>query len=100
MPSNPDVTVRLAEILAMVKTADAAFPRGRDFPKQIDRPGFRADWDELDEATRALERQMADDRRNYRGVAAAAVDRAEDARGRLETLRSLALGSGQLWASR
>jgi hypothetical protein len=99
MPGNPDITVRLAEVLATVKTADAAFPRGRDFPKQIDRPGFRADWDELDGATRALEHQIADDRRNYRGVAAAAVDRAEDARGRLETLRSLALGSGQVWAS-
>jgi len=99
MPSNPDVTVRLAEALAMVKTADAAFPRGRDFPKQIDRPGFRAAWDELDGATRALESQIADDRRHYRGVADAAADRAEDARSRLATLRSLALGSGQAWAS-
>ena len=99
MPSNPALTDRLAEILARVKTADAAFPRGRDFPTQIDRPGFRDDWDELDGATRALEVQIADDRRHYRGVADVAMDRAEDARGRLETLRSLARGSGQVWAS-
>lgn len=83
MPSNPAVTAGLAEILARVKAADAAFPRGRDFPKQIDRPGFRADWDELDGATRALERQIADDRRNYRGVADVATNQAADARGRL-----------------
>ena len=99
MPNNPDVTVRLAGVLARVKTADAAFPRGRDFPKQIDRPGFRADWDELDGATRALESQIADDRRSYRGVATVAAETADDARSRLATLRSLALGSGQVWAS-
>jgi hypothetical protein len=99
MPSNPEITERMAAVLSRVETADAAFPRGRDFPRQIDRPGFRADWDELDGATRALEGQIADDLRSYRGVAAVAKDRAADARSRLETLRSLAGGSGQVWAS-
>jgi hypothetical protein len=50
-------------------------------------------------ATRALEVQIADDRRSYRGVPDVATERAADARGRLETLRSLARGSGQAWAS-
>jgi hypothetical protein len=99
MPSNPPVTARLAEVLAAVNTANAAFPRGPDFPKQIDRTNFRADWDTLDGATRALEGQIADDLRNLRGVPSVATDRAEDARGRLETLRSLALDSGQAWAA-
>jgi hypothetical protein len=99
MPSNPPLTARLEEILAAVKTANAAFPRGVDFPKQIDRTDFRADWDALDGATRMLEGQIADDLRNLRGVAAVATDRAEDARGRLDTLRSLAVDGGQAWAA-
>ena len=95
---DPPLTAQLAESQAVVDTANAVFPRGVDFPAQIDRAGFRTAWDALDAATRTLEGRIADDERRGTGVAAAATATAEDARGRLETLRRLAADGGQVWA--
>lgn len=90
LPVDPPVTARLAESLAVVDTANAAFPRGPAFPEQIHRPDFREAWDALDAATVVLESQIADDRRLGLGVASIAADTAQDARSRLNTLRRLA----------
>lgn len=49
------VTPRLAESIGLVSRANAAFPRGHEFAGQVDRAGFRGDWDALDDATRTLE---------------------------------------------
>jgi hypothetical protein len=95
---DPPLTAELAESQAVVDTANAVFPRGVDFPTQIDRAGFRPAWDALDAATRTLEGRIADDEGHGVGVAAAATATAEDARGRLETLRGLAADGGQGWA--
>ena len=95
---DPPLSAKLAESQAVVDTANAVFPRGVDFPAQIDRAGFRPAWDALDAATRTLEGGIADDERRGSGVAAAATATAEDARGRLETLRRLAADGGQVWA--
>lgn len=92
------VTARLSESMALVVKANALFPRGLDFPRQIDRSGFRDDWAALDSATRTLEAQIADDHRLGLGVSASATTLAEDARGRLETLRRYAGDHGQAWA--
>lgn len=92
------VTPRLSESMALVAKANARFPRGLDFPRQIDRSGFRDDWAALDAATRTLEGQIADDHRLGLGVSASASTLAEDARGRLETLRRYAGDHGQAWA--
>ncbi len=92
------LTAALAESQAIVDIANAVFPRGVDFPAQVDRPGFRSAWDTLDSATRRLEGRIADGERLGTGVAAKATATAEDARGRLESLRRLAADGGQGWA--
>lgn len=95
--ADPPVTAPLAESVAIVDRANAAFPRGPGFPSQIDRAGFREDWEELDGATRTLEGRIADDRRLGLSVALAVTKTASDARGRLDTLRRLAIDDGQAW---
>ncbi len=99
VPTNPPVTAKLAESLALVAGTNARFPRGVEFPAQIHRPGFRADWDALDGATRALEGRIAEDNRLGLGVAFAATASAQDARSRLGTLHRLAADHGQAWAA-
>jgi hypothetical protein len=97
-PFNPPTTAKLAEILALVDRANAIFPRGPEFPVQINREGFRFAWDALDSATGTLEGQIADDYRLGLGVARAAEATAEDARSRLDSLRRFAVVNGQAWA--
>ena len=96
---DPPVTAPLAESVAVVDRANAAFPRGPGFPSQIERPGFRDDWNELDGATRTLEGRIADDRRQGLSIALEVTDTASDARSRLDTLRRLAIDDGQAWAT-
>ncbi len=96
---DPPLTVPLAESQSHVAVANAVFPRGPEFPTQMDRPDFRAAWDALDAATRTLEGRIADDERRGLGVASSAMASAEDARGRLETLRRFASDGGQAWAA-
>jgi hypothetical protein len=96
---DPPVTAKLAESLALVDRANAAFPRGREFPAQIDRAGFRDAWDALDAATGTLEGRIVDDHRLGVAVASAATATAKDARSRLDTLRNLAIDHGQAWAT-
>jgi hypothetical protein len=96
--ADPPVTPKLGESIAVVATANLAFPRGRAFPTEIARSGFRADWDVLETATRELEGRIADDHRIGLDVAAAATNTAADARSRLDTLKNLALDQGQAWA--
>lgn len=95
---DPPLTAGLAESQSSVDVANAVFPRGPDFPSQVDRAGFRPAWDALDAATRTLEGRIADDEGRGVGVARSAKALAEDARGRLETLRRLASEGGQAWA--
>ena len=92
------MTANLAASVTAVNAANAVFPRGPQFAAQIDRAGFRDDWEALDGATRTLEAQVADDRRLGLGVADAANATVWDARTRLETLRQLAMAQGQTWA--
>lgn len=94
LPFDPPVTTQLAESMALVDRTNAVFPRGREFATQVDRPDFRAAWDALDAATGTLEGRMAEDRRLGLGVASAATSLATDARGRLDTLRSIARSRG------
>jgi hypothetical protein len=96
---DPPVTAKLAGSIALVDATNAAFPRGLEFPAQIDRAGFRGDWDALDAATGELEREIADDYGLGLTVASAATDTAGDARSRLDTLRRLAGAHGQAWAA-
>ena len=96
---DPPVTAKLAESLVVVDRANAAFPRGPGFPSQVARAGFRADWDELEVATRSLEDRIADDYRRGITVASACQATASDARSRLDTLRRLAIDDGQVWAA-
>ncbi len=98
-PIDPPVTPRLAASVALVDRTNAAFPRGSAFPTEIDRPGFRSAWDALDDATQTLEGQIADDEGLGLGVAAKVVAIAEDARSRLDTLRTLTTDSGKVWAT-
>lgn len=93
------LTAQLAESQSSVDVANAVFPRGPEFPTQVDRPDFRAAWDALDAATRTLEGRIADDEERGLGVASSATASAEDARGRLETLRRFASEGGQAWAA-
>jgi hypothetical protein len=95
---DPPVTAKLARSMAAVDTANAVFPRGLDFPTQIDRPGFRGAWDALDVTTATLEGQIAADEGLGLAVASAATETAEDARGRLNTLRQLTTDEGRAWA--
>ena len=92
------VTARLARSMAAVDTANAVFPRGLDFPAQIDREGFRGAWDALDLSTATLEGQIAEDEELGLAVASGATATAEDARGRLNTLRQLTTDEGRAWA--
>jgi hypothetical protein len=89
LPFDPPVSTQLA-----VDRTNAVFPRGREFATQVDRADFHAAWDALDAATGTLEGRMADDRRRGLGVASAATAMATDARGRLDTLRAIALSRG------
>ena len=97
VPRNPPLTTRLAESVTLVDRANRAFPRGVAFPAEIERSGFRGDWDALAGVTQALEGQIAEDRQLGVGVASVATATAEDARSRLNTLQRLALHSGQAW---
>jgi hypothetical protein len=99
LPFDPPVTTKLAESVAIVDRANAAFPRGPEFPAQVDRAGFRGAWDALDAATTVLEGRIHDDIRLGLGVAIAAKATARDARSRLDTLRGLAVAGGQAWAT-
>jgi hypothetical protein len=99
VPFDPPMTAKLAESAARVDRANGVFPRGPDFPAQINRAGFRAAWDALDEATDTLEGRILDDRGLGLAVASGATAIATDARSRLDTLRRLALDHGQAWAS-
>jgi hypothetical protein len=99
VPFNPPVTARLAESVALVDRANAVFPRGHEFPLQVDREGFRFAWDALDDATGTLEGRIADDHKLGLAVASEAAATAEDARSRLDTLRRLAVDRGQAWAT-
>jgi hypothetical protein len=94
---DPPLTAKLAEGVALVDKTNAVFPRGRDFPTQIDRPGFRVDWDALDAATVSLEDRILSDKRLGIAVASSATAMAEDARARLDTLRGLAVDQGRAW---
>jgi len=96
---DPPMTARLAEEVLIVGQANSAFPRGPDFPAQVDREGFRADWDALDGATSKLEGHIADDNLIDLGVASKAQATAADARSRLDMLRRIADEQGQTWAA-
>jgi hypothetical protein len=96
---DPPMTPQLADDVAIVYTANLAFPRGPAFSAQVDRMGFRADWEALDDATRTLEREIAEDYRLNVGVAFEAARTAGDARARLDALRRLAFEHGQAWAA-
>jgi hypothetical protein len=95
---DPPVTAKLATSMAAVDRTNAVFPRGLEFPTQIDRPGFRSAWDALDVTTAALEGQIAEAEGRGRAVASAAIATAEDARSRLNTLRRLTTDEGRVWA--
>jgi hypothetical protein len=99
LPFDPPVAPALAVSMALVDRTNSVFPRGAEFPNQIDRAGFRTDWDALDAATCALEDGIAGDVRLGEAVASAAKAMARDARSRLECLRRLSLDHGQVWAS-
>jgi hypothetical protein len=99
VPYDPPVTPGLAAIVALVDRNNGVFPRGAAFRDEIDRVGFRASWDALDAATARLEAAMAEDHRLGRGVASAVTATARDARGRLDTLRQLAVDDGQAWVA-
>ena len=93
------VTAELAESVRIVDRANAAFPRGAEFPTQVSRAGFQDDWDRLDGATRSLEDRIAVDRKLGLAVSSGATRAADDARSRLDTLRRLAGDQGQAWAT-
>jgi hypothetical protein len=95
---NPPVTAKLATSMAAVDKTNVVFPRGLEFPTQIDRPGFRSAWDALDVTTATLEGQIAEDEGLGLAVASSATAMAEDARGRLNTLRQLTTDEGRAWA--
>jgi hypothetical protein len=92
IPYDPPVTRKLAASIALVDRTNAVFPRGPEFPTQVERRGFQSDWDALDAATQSLEAGIADDRRIGLPVASGAVATAFDARNRLDTLKRLAGG--------
>jgi hypothetical protein len=95
---DPPVTAKLATSMAAVDKTNAVFPRGLEFPAQIDRPGFRSAWDALDVSTTTLEGQIAEAEGRGQAVASGATAMAEDARGRLNTLRQLTTDEGRVWA--
>jgi hypothetical protein len=95
---DTSVTPALSQDIDLVTRANAVFPRGTGFAGQIDRSGFRDDWDRLETATKTLEAQISEDYRLGLGVAAAATTVADDARSRLDRLRKFAVDRGQTWA--
>ncbi|HET9457482.1 MAG TPA: hypothetical protein VFO78_09085 [Candidatus Limnocylindrales bacterium] len=99
VPFDPPVTATLARSVALVERANDVFPRGVEFPKQIDRAGFRGYWDALEDATRALEQGITHDHRLGIAVASGARATAADARSRLDTLQRLSTEQGRAWAS-
>lgn len=99
VPYDPPVTARLAESVALVTRANDAFPRGPEFPVQVERDGFRPAWDALDTAIQRLEGQIVEDHRLGLAVASSALRVARDARSRLDTLRRIASDTGQTWAA-
>jgi hypothetical protein len=94
VPVNPAMTPELAASVALVEQRNAAFVRGPGFVEQTSMPGFAADWDALDEATRGLEKLIAERIALGAGVAQSATATAADARSRLETLRQAAAPGG------
>jgi hypothetical protein len=101
VPFDPPLTEQLAADVTAVDRANAAFSRGTGFLAETHRAGFAADWQALDEATRALESGIAEQRRLRLGVSEQAIDVAADARGRLDTLRreaptTVGLGAGNV----
>ena len=94
LPFDPPVTAKLAEDMALVDRANTLFPRGLAFPAQVHRADFRSAWGALDDATRALEGRIADDRRLGLGTATAASATAADARARLDALLDIARSRG------
>jgi hypothetical protein len=98
VPFDPPLTPRLVQSLARVDRTNDVFPRGHEFAAQVDRAGFRDAWDALDAATRTLETEIAEDLRMRVAVASAARATADDARGRLRTLRQISLDRGGTWA--
>ncbi len=97
VPYDPPVTARLAESVELVTRANGVFPRGPEFPVQVERDGFRPAWDALDTAIQRLEGQIVEDHRLGLAVASSVLGVAKDARARLDTLRRLAVDSGQSW---
>jgi hypothetical protein len=97
VPFDPPITAKLAATVGEVDRANVVFPRGLEFPMQINRAGFRSAWDALDAATVTLETAISDDHRLGRGVASEARATATDARSRLDTLHRLAVDDGQVW---
>lgn len=96
---DPPITPELRERVALVDTANSAFPRGGAFLTQTDLPGFEAAWNSLDGATRDLESLISASIAAGTGVASVATATATDARSRLETLRRAAAVGGQAWAT-
>ena len=95
---DPPMTDALGADVERVDALNAAFPRGPAFMGQASLPGFRPTWEALDAATRALEGDIAEQRRLGLGVAQRAIDAANDARGRLDTLRRDAVAIGLAWS--
>ncbi len=98
VPFDPPLTPELATSVTLVGQANGAFPRGSEFPRQVDRDGFRGAWDALASAVSTLDGQIAEDHRRGLPVASTARAVATDAHSRLETLRRLAAERGQAWA--
>ena len=96
---DPPLTTRLTASRILVDAANAVFPSGAVFPTHIDRPDFRRSWDSLNDATRVLETQIAEDETLGKGASSVATATADNARSRLETLRRLAAEGGQAWAA-
>lgn len=97
--TSPPLTADLAESVKGVAQANTAFSRGPGFTAETERPGFRADWDALDGATRTLEGRITGDYRLGLGVASDATAIALDARIRLDELMQSVLRDGRAWAS-
>ncbi len=95
---DPPMTAELSADVDRVDGLNRAFPRGSTFIGQVSVEGFRSSWDALDAATVTLERDIAEQRRLHLGVSERAIDTANDARGRLDTLKRVAVDGGQVWA--
>ena len=83
-----------AKRVGICDEANSAFPRGSAFPAQVDRVGFRADWDALDDATRTLERNIvastAPYKANYARLAPSLVNDEAEVETALRAVRELA----------